>query len=293
MPFPESGPAGAAPAFAPQAPAAPPQAPAAPPAAPPPLIQQPALPNLWIPVNGKPELHQPAQYLTMAPTTQVHREDGIGGWQPLSKILPAAAAAPAQAPLNRTAFQPTPGPAQLPAQPASGGPDPALFAGMESAQINRRGSFITAGDYVLKLNSAELKTLRSSGTMSVICEWVVMVSSYKEANPATHACITEGSGVTTFIAKNDSFNSNMKELILALCGFMKDNKPRPETDVVTPQEVAYFLSPEQPFSGVSIYCEARDRLTKKNTNFTNLNYWPMPLKADGGYDFDRFMREVR
>jgi hypothetical protein len=284
-------------------PAAPPQPPAyqqpAPPAAPPqpPAAAAPPLPKLWVVVNGQPVLQEPAQYMNLPPATQVHREDGIGGWQPLSKILPAAPAPAAAPPLNRTAYAPPAGPTQLP-QPVGGAPDPSLFAGMESAQISRRGAFLTAGDYILKLSSAEFKNLRKGG-MAAICEWIVMVSSYRQDNPTTHGCITEGSGVTTFIKKNDSFNGNMKELILALSGFDKSGQPRPETDQVTAQEVSRMLSPEQPFTGQCIYVEARDRELKDKPGqfYTNLNYWPMPMKPDGvggtTWDFDRLAREIR
>ena len=292
MPFPTSG-AAPAPAFAPPAaPGMPPQAPAAPAFQPPapPAVQQPALPNLWCVINGAAVMQTPAQYLLLPPTTQAHHENGTGGWKPLSAFLPAAAAAP----LDRAAFQAPAGPAHLPQQAAAPGtPDASLFAGMETAQISRRGSFITQGDYILKLNSAEMKTLRASGKLSAIFETTVIVSSYNKDNPATHAATTEGSGVTIFIQKNESFNGNMKELYLALCGFDKNNQPRPETDVITGAEIAQVFSPNQPFAGVHFYCEARQRLTQANKEFTNMNYWPMPVKADGTWDMDRLIREIR
>jgi hypothetical protein len=292
MPFPTSG---AAPATAPapsfQPPAAAPGMPSAPPMAPP-VIQAPALPDLWVPVNGQPAQLKPDQWLTMPPQTPAHRVDGIGGWQTIAKFLPAAAAAPS-APLDRAAFQAPPQAGQLPQQAATGGPDASLFAGMESAQISRRGSFITEGDYILRLSSSEWKLLRKSGKYSGVFEFVVAVSSYNAADPRTHKALTEGTGTTVFIQKNDSFNGNMKEMILALSGFDKAGQPRPETDVVTPAEVAATFGPGQPFAGAEIYCEARDRKTKEDKDFTNMNYWPIPKTADGKYDMERFHREIR
>jgi hypothetical protein len=291
MPFPTSGgaPASApAPAYAPPA-AAPgmPGMPSAPPA-PPPQIAAPNLPDLWVPVNGQPTQLRPDQWLTMPPSSPAFNVNGVGGWQTIAAFLPAAAAAP----LTRAAFQAPAAPAALPQQ-AAGAPDASLFAGMESAQISRRGSFITEGDYILRLSSCEYKLLRKSGKYSGVFEFVIVVSSYNAADPRTHKALTEGTGTTVFIQKNDSFNGNMKEMILALSGFDKAGQPRPETDVVTPAEVAATFGTSQPFAGAEIYCEARDRLTKENKEFTNMNYWPMPKTPDGKYDMERFHREIR
>lgn len=300
MPFPSSTrPAAAAPAFAAApamaaAPVMPGAMPSMPPATPPVMAAPaPTGPNLWVGVNGTPQLLAYAQYSTLSPSSMAMAENQIGGWKTLADFMPAAPTA--GAPLGRAAFAPAPTPIQLPAQgQAQSSANASAFAGIESATVSRRGDFVKDGNYVLRLSAAEMRDLRS-GKKAVILETLVIVSSYDPANPAHAECHKEGDSVTIFINKNDSFNGNIKELMIALSGLNAQGQPRPDNDVVTAAEAVSLVSPQQPFAGVLFYIEARTRpmKTDPNKSFTNINYWPMPLAADGSPDLARFAAEIR
>ena len=240
---------------------------------------------LWAVVNGQSLQKTEAEARQLPPTT-VAMFQGDANWSTVGALLPAAAVPPpAQRPAFGTPSQPLYGAPGQPAAPAaSSGIPPNLFAGVENAQVMRRGSYIEPGDYVARLLSAEFKAGRKGN--QVILELAVITSSYDHARPETHGCNHEGSTMTAFVKQNDSFLSNIKEIVLALSGFDEKGNPRPETDTVTAAECNALTSPEQPFAGALVYIEARPIKTRAGGDYTRVNWWPCPLNADGTPNLD-------
>ena len=266
MPFPaRSAPAPApAPAAhqAPPAPAAPapPAAPGAPPAPPTPTAPPAPAERLFFAfLNGvttplKPE----SEIRLLPPATLIMSQDQSSGWVAASTLVaPAPAAAGG---MGRGAFhapaRPGAAPAGASAPQAGVGAPRGLFAAVAGAEVIRRGSYIMQGDYVGRLCSAEYKPGHSGNF--VILEVEIVESTYDPAKTDTLECNQIGSRVSIFIKQNDSFASNIKEIIIALSGFDPQGKPRDVHDVVSAEECEAMISAAQPFTGAFVYMEARD-----------------------------------
>jgi hypothetical protein len=293
MPFPGSKPA-LAPTGAPQTQAAPPAPPAAPtqsapqpPAAPTPPA---AARKFWVAINGQTMLKTDAECAQLPPATPAMTEDQSSGWSTIAALLGASAA---PAPGARGAFTRPGTVAAAPAATAQGAGDVprGLFAGVENAQVIRRGNYLNAGDYIARLCSAEFKKGRSKN--QVIIEVEILTSSYDANDPQKNGCNQEGSRGTIFIQHNDSFTSNIKEIVLAVCGFDEQGKARDVTDMVTQEECDALISAAQPYAGALVYLEARQITTKGGNPFTRISWWPCPLNKDGTPDTDKLFREVR
>ena len=263
----------------------PPPAPAMPPAPPAPPIQD---VQVWVVENGASVQKALSACGHLPPTTPAMRV-GDSAWSTLAALRPAAAPAPAHA--APAAHPAGSSPFARPAAPAAGGAPRGMFAGVENADITRRNDFIEEGDYVARLLSSEYKPGRQGNY--VICELEIVVSSYNAADPTKQRCNMEGSRVSVFIKQNDSFASNIKEVMLAVSGFDEHGQPRPVDDVVSQQECEALVSPEQSFKGRLVYLEAREVPTRAGGKFTRVSWWPCPLKADGSPDTERLLREIR
>ncbi len=237
-------------------------------------------------VNGASLLKTETEARAFPPTTQAMTQDQSSGWKTIGELLgavlnaPAAAAAPGQ----RGAF----GGRVL--QTAAGAAGAGIFAGVEGAQIMRRGNNFEEGNYVCKLGSAEYKQGREKNF--VICEMEIVISSHDPADPSTSLCNREGTFATVFVQKNDSFVHNMKEIVVACSGFDEQGNPRDPNSIVTADECAQFVSVEQPFAGALVYLEARKVTTKKGGEFTRISWWAMPKDAAGAPDFER-LKQLR
>ena len=66
--------------------------------------------------------------------------------------------------------------------------------------------------------------------------------------------------------------------------------PRPLDDVVSQDETKKYFGPEQLIAGVMLYVEARDIMTKSNTPYTAMNYYPIKVNADGTPDMNSVAR---
>lgn len=242
------------------------------------------------PVEGVPALR------ALPPGTYVSTEANPQGWLPVEQMLatlgpaanvPAAGAPqmPQQVPTMRTVAQPQ---QQVGGGAPSSGGDAVprgLFSGMETAQVFSRGNNIEEGDYVIRLEEAIYKEMRG-GKKGIILETTVLVSSFDPNDPSKTKCNREGSKASIFIMKNDNFLSNVKEVILALCGFDANGQARPEDSVVSAAESEALVSPAQPFAGVCAYIEARVIMTKGANGtqphpFTRVTWKPCPVDATG------------
>lgn len=271
------------------APPPPAPAPAGPTGGPPaPPAPAPSSLKFWVSLNGASVLKTEAECRALPPTTPAMPESQQGGWLTLAGLLPAGApTAPAPAAGTRSAFGTRPAPQA--AAPAPSGAAPAsLFAGVESAEVYRRGNNMNEGNYIAKVCSAEHKDGRTA--QYVIFEVEILTSTYNANDPMYSGCNREGTRATIFCKKNENFASNMKEIILALSGFDPQGLPRPEDDVVTKEECMAAIGPEQPFTGAIVYIEARIVKTKAGGDFTRVSWWPCPLKADGTPDEARIGR---
>jgi hypothetical protein len=280
MGFPGRPSAGAAPALQPAPPAGPPAPPTH--AGPPPPPPAPASARkFWVAVGGQSVLKTEAECAAFPPTTPAMAEDQAGGWLTLASFITPAPAAPAG---TRAAFGgQRPAPAAM--APAGGGARAALFSGVEGAEIYRKGTNIREGQYVARVKSSEFKEGREANY--VIVELELLVSDYDETtNPNANQ---EGTSVSVFVKKNDMFASNMKEIMIAVSGYdPKTNQPRPEDDIVTPEECIAFISKEQPYAGALVFLKAVATTTKKEGKpFTRVNWWACPLLPSGNPDFER------
>ncbi len=291
MAFPSRALAAPATAVAPPAPPAPPMAAPAPPAPP---AAAPSARNFWCSINGAVVLKTEAETRALAPSTAAMAEDqaALGVWSTLAVLCPAPAGASpaAAAPQSRAAFGQRAAPAQAPVQQQ--GMPKGIFAGVENAEVIRRGNNINPGDYICKLCSSEFKQGRQKNM--VITELEVIKSSYEAAKAETHGCNREGSRMTNFVSQNDSFVSNIKEIILAASGFdAVTGKARDPEDTVTQAECEALVSPEQPYAGALVYIEAREVDTRAGGKFTRVSWWPCPLQADGSPDEQKLFTVVR
>lgn len=303
MPFPQQRGAAASAPAAPPAPAAPmiappaapgvPAAPTAPPVAPPAPERQ-----FYAHINGATVPKTESEARALPPTTMIIPADNqAAGWAAVSAVFPTAPApaVPAAGGMGRSAFAP---PARPTAAPAMGGAPRGMFAGVANADVIRQGSYLNPGDYVARVCSAEYKQGRQKNM--IIIEVELLESTYDPSKPETHDSNRAGSRASIFINQNDSFASNMKEIMLAVSGFdPATGKPRDVNDTVTEAECDALISPDQPFTGAYVYLEARNKTTKNNTEFTRIQWWPMPMKADPANpanqiaDFDRLFSQVR
>ncbi len=268
----------------PPAPPAPPAGHAPQPPAPPAPPAQ-ATRKFWCSINGASVIKTEAEARALPSTTQAMPEDQVGGWSTLAALLGAApASTPAQTqPMGRPAFGQRTAPVQQ-QQPAQQG-GRGMFAGVENAEVIRRGNNINPGDYICRVCQAEYKPGRTK--TFVIIELEVLKSTYEDGDPARAACNREGSRMTNFVLQNDSFASNVKEIVLAVSGFDAQGQPRDQHDTVTQAECEALVSPEQPFAGAIVYIEAREVPTRAGGIFTRVSWWPCPIKADGTPDEDR------
>lgn len=299
MPFPRSGTAAApAPAAAP-AYAAPQSAPAMPgaPAMPsmPTMPQMPAAapviePKFWVGINGVPLLHPLSALRTLPPTLQATNEANTDGWFTVGHYLakhgqPAAVAAPQMAAPVQGGFA---GRAAAPQQTAIAPGN--LFAGIENAQVYQKGSYYTPGEYVAKITSHEYKKGRKADQL--ILETHILVSSYDPTDPASQEALREGTHATAFVARNDNWLSNCKEIIIAASGFDDKGSWRGHDDAVSQEEGMALVGAEQAYAGALVYIEAKVIKTKAGGDFTRLNWWPMPVDADGKPDFNK-LNQIR
>jgi hypothetical protein len=215
---------------------------------------------------------RPAAPQPPAPTATVPARPGFGQ-------RPAPAPAPAQVPaLQPLPPAPRPGFAQRPAAPPR-----SPFAGVEQAEVMRKGSYLEEGMYVLQILNGQYKQGRSGSDM-VIVECTVITRNYDpQTNPGANK---EGSKVSIFIKKNDSFLGNIKALIIAAMGFDEQGNPCPLDYAVNEQECDSLVDQNQAFAGAYLAVEAVTRPTRAGGEFTNLNYFPVPLQADGTPDLN-------
>ncbi len=165
-----------------------------------------------------------------------------------------------------------------------------MFAGVENADVIRRGNNIMAGDYICKVCSSEFKAGRQKNY--IITELEVIKGSYDPTSGPE--CNRDGSRMTNFVLQNDNYLSNIKEIILAVSGIdPATGKGRDPDDVVTQAECEALISPEQPFAGAMVYLEAREVPTKSGGIFTRVSWWPCPVLADGRPDEEKLFRDVR
>lgn len=277
MPFGQS-----TPAVQPQAHTAPPPPPAGPGAGapPPPAPVHAHDPVYWVSLNGVQTKVPLSQFGTLPPGTMAMPEDQSRPWAPKESYATPAPAQAAPAGFGgRTAA----------ANPAAPGVPRGAFAGVENAQVYQRNANITPGDYVVEITEALYKNLRS-GKNSVIIEGRVLVSSYNAANPNTLGCNKEGSDISVFVTQNDSFASNMKEIILALSGFDAAGNPRPLDDVVTSTECEALVAPEQAYTGRKVFLQAREITTKAGNPYTRVQWHPCPIDGQGKPDLVRLQQ---
>jgi len=224
--------------------------------------------------------------LVSEPALQIMPSDGSQPWAPAATYL--GAAGQQAAPAHQRSF----GRAAAPSGHASAGHGTprGVFDQVATADVLRRSDNISEGDYVARVNQAEYRKARNGEY--VIVELKVLVSTYDTHKPETHGCNREGSTVSVFVKHNDNFASNMKEIMLAVCGFDEQGLPRPDDDRVEPSECDAFVSESQPFAGATVFLRAREVPTRAGGLFTRVQWYPCPLKADGNPDLDK-LAELR
>lgn len=250
---------------------------------PPPPAPSPAAaePRYYVAIGGQSVLMPKSEAQAQNPNLPCMTEDQKSGWQTVAVLLPMANPMRTSTPPAAGGFAGRAGQAQASTY-QQGGVPANLYAGVENAQVTRRGANFTEGQYVAKLGSAEYKQGRQKSY--VILELEIITSSYDQTIPATQGALREGQHATIFIALNDSFKNNIKEIVLACSGFDAEGNWRDENDVVTAQECDALTSPEQAYAGAMVYLEAKQILTKENKPFTRINWWPCPLNKDGTPD---------
>jgi hypothetical protein len=286
------------------------------PAAPAPAPQR----SFWCAINGQAQLLNEAQARTIDPNTMAMDEAQTIGWTPIGQLLGAAAPAPAQPAFQQPAFQQPTQPAfQQPAQPAFQQPaQPAfqrqpvpamqqqpfgqqpqqggypaaaapanLFSGVANASVTRRGNNLTGGQYVGRFVSAEYK--EGQNGIYVIAEVDIIISNYIEGDPINGKSTPAGQRVSIFVKKNQNFDSNIKEIMLALSPHNPDNTIREDTDNIPPHETAALLTQPCPFAGQYVYLMANETMTKGGPQapphpFTRINWWHCPKDAAGNPD---------
>lgn len=262
-----------------------------------PVIPQQAVPEpkFWAAINGQAQpIVGVGGLRALPPNTHVSTEANPNAWMPVEQMLatlgpaalPQQAAPMQQVPTMRAVGQP---PQQQAVGPAGGGGSDAvprgLFSGIETAQVFSRGNNAEEGDYVIRVDECIYKQMRS-GKSGIIIEATVLVSSFDANDPTKQKCNREGSKVSLFIMKNDNFASNVKEVLLALCGFDANGQARPDDSPVSQDEAAAMVSQQQPFAGVCAYIEARVIMTKGANGaaphpFTRVSWKPCPIDASG------------
>ena len=244
-----------------------------PPPPPPPPPPGPASgPDLWVISGGQTVQMTAAQYAGMPPHTSAMSLDQSSGWKTLADFGVAATAAPAQAGWSRGG-----------GGGGGGGGRKSAFNSVGGAQVTRRLPYLSEGDYIFCVHKMFYNEGRTSN--AVICEGQVINSN----NYGTSQALAEGSAATIYIGKNDAFDRNVKELILALSGFDAAGNPRPDDDYVPPEECEHWVSEANPAQGIMIYVRARVLPLKSDSTkaFTALNYWPVAKLPDGSIDWTK------
>jgi hypothetical protein len=248
----------------------------------------PAAPNIFTWVN---ETWTPApNWISLPDTTQACAE-GDQAPSTIGALKARFAAKPAAALPGRPAAPPgaarpaTPPGAARPAAAAAGparGRSP--FAAVGVASIIRRNDYINPGCYALRI--VQVKYITGRNGDHVVVEADVITSSYEDAKPETHGCNREGSRLSAFIKKNDNFDGNMKELMIALIGYDANGACRADDDLVTQEECEAAISDAQPYAGAVVYAEAKQITTKAGNPYTRVNWWPIKMLADGTPDYE-------
>ncbi len=253
-----------------------------------------AEPKVWVSVaGGAAQLVGVAAARALPADAMGTPQDQAGGWVPLGQLLQRYPMSPASAPAApRPSFGAPPAAGAPAAQQPQASVPRGVFAGVATAQVARAGAYINPGDYVARVASAEWKEPASAGGFrGVLVELEVVMSSYDAAQHPE--CNQEGSRMTAFVKHNQSFASNMKEIILAVSGFDEQGNARAEDSVVSDAECEAFVSATQPYAGVLVYLEAREKPTQAQGKFTKVSWWPMPVRTDGSPDHDKLMNKVR
>lgn len=252
--------------------------PTAPGNAAPPPPPAPNKPDLWVSVNGQTQQMSAAQYAQLPGDTQAMSLDQSSGWQPLSTFLGTTAT-------HGTPAAPAGGGGGWARGGATGGGQQrggrsAVFNGVGGAQITRRLPFISEGDYIFCVHKMFYNEGRTSN--AVIAEGEIILSNdYGETR-----ALPEGTSASIYIGKNDAFDRNVKELIIALSGFDDAGNPRPDDDYVSPEECEHWVSDANPAQGIWIYVSARNRQMKSSEKlFTAMSYYPVAKLPDGSIDW--------
>lgn len=263
--------------------------------------------NFWAFINGATTLVTEAQARTLAPDIMLMDEAQSLPWTAAGQVL-----ANAQPQVQQPAFQQPQQPAfQQPQQPAFQQPQvqqpafqqpqqaatqpgwaataaPAgLFNGVSNASVTRRGNNMNPGDYIARFIAAEYKEGQKGSY--VISEVEIVATSFVQGDPIKGNCNPIGQRVSVFVKRNQSFDGNIKEIMLALSPHNSDGTIRDESSAIPPGETAALLQQPCPFAGQYVYMEARDVDTKgahgqPPGKFTRISWWHCPKDAAGNPD---------
>lgn len=240
---------------------------------PPPPAPSPAAaePRYYVAIGGQSVLMPKSEAQAQNPNLPCMTEDQKSGWQTVAVLLPMANPMRTSNPPAAGGFA---GRAGQP-QAQQGGTPANLYAGVENAEVYRKGALFTEGEYIARVARAEYIQGRQKNM--VLIELEIITSSYDATIPATQGALREGVHATAFIIKNDNFLSNIKEVVLACSGFDAVGNWRKEDDVVTAEECNALTAPEQAFAGALVYLEAKMTKTRAGADYTRVNWWPCPV----------------
>lgn len=257
----------------------PPPPPAAEASPPPPATPQ--LPDMHMNQNGQPVAATGAQLASMPDETQVYYQEA---WTTLGQVR-ATLGMPPMIPSSPPAPQQAAGPPQTYGTPhQQQRPTGSPFAGVETAEIGFKRLPYLEGHpqgFTYLVEVLEIKFQAGRNGDFVFLEVEIIQSSYNQANPETLAANQPGTRASIGLKKNDSFASNMKELVIALTPPDAQGNWRPDNDMVTQAECDELVSEAQPAKGRLLKITATVVKTRAGGDFTRPNFYPAVKMPDG------------
>jgi len=237
----------------------------------------------------------PAQQFNQPPAQQFNQPPAQQFNQPLAQQFNQPPAQQFNQPSAQQYNQP---PAQQYNQPQSAYSAPGnaaaaipegLFSGASNASASRSGTSMEEGDYIVRYCGAEYKVGAGAnvGKTWVIHDVEIVMSSFNAADPSRSKCNQIGSHCSIFVSRNQSFDSNSKEIALALMPVDPQGQPRTDASFISPQEIGQMLLNPSPLEGRYCLIEARKkptRATQQKPNggeFTKVSWWHCPTGPDG------------
>ena len=141
-----------------------------------------------------------------------------------------------------------------------------VFKGLSGAKARVDANYIRPGRYWARINKVVLKKSRKDDTFIAIEMTVLAIhdDAKLQQKPGQHCHSVREAMTHMMMAKHDSFLGNVKAFLANVLGVNEAE--------ITEDNAVEVCSDSQPLSGTIVEVNAHNIVTRKNTDFTAVNY---------------------